>query len=172
MKTKQSILSHLRTSFCALVILGASLTLPSAQASPPLPISGTYSLCSVIISEDQVGPNTIITYSVTDSFADAELTGIERHVIHPDGSITFQGSGILVATDSCGTVNYTWTGTSDVYTREESGQFVGTQGTGCFAGAYLTGTFHGFLNAVHEGCDVAGDNISYSGQIVFAPPLP
>jgi hypothetical protein len=126
-------LSHLRTSFCALAIAGASLTLPSAEADPPLiPAIGSYSPCFQKISEQQVGQNTIITYSVTASttgtFTGSLVEGTERDVIHPDGSITFNGSALFVHASECGTVEFTYTGTGNQNTHEESGHFVGNRG--------------------------------------------
>jgi hypothetical protein len=167
-------LSHLRTSFCALAIAGASLALPSAEADPPMiPAIGTYSPCFHKISEQQVGPNRIIIYNVTaettGTFTGSLIDGYERDVIHPDGSITFNGTATFVHQSECGTVEFTYTGTGNFNTHEESGHFVGNQGTGCLAGIYSVGTFEGVLDATRDGCDVAGDNVSYSGQVVFTP---
>src|SRR5215471_3941573 len=171
-------LSHLRTIFCALAVTGAWLTLPSTKGDPPVfPASGTYSPCFVQIGETQhAGPNMIKIYSVTadafGTFYGSLVDGTERDVIHPDGSITFQGSATFISAYSCGTVQFSYTGTGNIYTHEESGHFVGTEGTGCLAGIHSVGTFHGYLNANREGCDVAGDNVSYDGQVVFAPRVP
>jgi hypothetical protein len=167
-------LSHLRTSFCALAILGALLTLPTAKGDPPLPAGGTYSPCFVQIGETQhAGPNLIKIYSVTadavGTFYGSLVDGTERDVIHPDGSITFEGSATFVSAYSCGTVQFRYSGRGNINNHEETGHFVGNQGTGCLAGIYSVGTFHGYLNATREGCDVAGDNVSYDGQVVFAP---
>ena len=167
-------LSHPRRSFCALAIVGASFTLPTAQAGTPFPASGTYSPCFVEIGESQqVGQNTIKTYSVsaptTGTFIGSLIEGTERDVIHPDGSITFDGSAIFVSAYSCGTLVFSYTGKGNVNTHQESGHFVGSQGTGCLAGIYSVGTFEGVLGAVRGGCDDAGDNVSYNGQYLFAP---
>ena len=179
MKTYSSLnqnrfLSHLRTGFCALAIIGVPLMLPSAKGDPPLPASGTYSPCFVQIGETQhAGPNLIKIYSVTaeafGTFYGSLVDGTERDVIHPDGSITFEGSATFVSAYACGTVQFRYSGRGNINTHEETGHFVGTQGTGCLAGIYSVGTFHGYLNATREGCDVAGDNVSYNGQVVFAP---
>jgi hypothetical protein len=166
-------LSHLREGFFALAITGASLTLPAAKGDP-LPAGGTYSPCFVQIGETQhAGSNLIKIYSVTadavGTFYGSLVDGTERDVIHPDGSITFEGSATFVSAYACGTVQFLYSGRGNIYTHEETGHFVGTQGTGCLAGIYSVGTFHGYLNATREGCDVAGDNVSYNGQVVFAP---
>jgi hypothetical protein len=165
-------LSHLRTSFCALAIAGASLALPSAEADPPLPASGTYSPCFVQLGDtQQAGPNMIKIYSVsaatTGTFYGSLIDGTERDVIHPDGSITFEGSATFISGYSCGTLQFSYTGQGNTNTHEESGHFVGSQGTGCLAGIYSVGTFHGYLNATRPGCDVAGDNVDYTGQYLF-----
>jgi hypothetical protein len=168
------LLSHLRRSFCALAIAGASSTLPSAEAGTPFPASGTYSPCFVQIGESQqVGQNTIKTYSVSapveGTFYGSLIEGTERDVIHPDGSVTFDGSAVFISAYSCGTLIFSYTGKGNINTHEESGHFVGSQGTGCLAGIYSVGTFHGYLGAVREGCDDAGDNVSYNGQYLLAP---
>ncbi len=169
------LLSHLRTSFCALAIVGASLTLPSAEADPPMiPAIGTFSPCFVQIGEtQQSGPNRIIIYNVTaetsGTFTRSLIDGYERDVIHPDGSITFTGTATFVHESGCGTAEFTYTGRGNFNTHEESGHFMGNQGTGCLAGIYTVGTFAGVLDATRAGCDVAGENVSYSGQVVFAP---
>src|SRR5207253_9348576 len=80
-------LSHLRTSFCALAIVGASLTLPSAEADRPATITGGFAPCFNFLSVEYFPPGSgpqdfrtaIITRNVT-----AEITG---HVIgQPDGT--------------------------------------------------------------------------------------
>ena len=101
-----SIIAYLRRCFCARAVVGASLTLPSAEAGKPEPANGNFSPCFNIINFRQAGPNTIITFSVTETFT-GTFTGsavlTERDVIHPDGSITFQGSGVYTDQSECGT---------------------------------------------------------------------
>ena len=73
-------LSHLRTIFCALAILGASLTFPSAEAgaSTPEPASGEFFPCFTYAGPPrQVGENVIITFNVTAA-ATGTFTG-SRH---------------------------------------------------------------------------------------------
>ena len=89
-------LSHLRTSFCALAFIGASLALPSAEAGPPVTITGGFFPCFTYAGPPrQVGENIIVTFNVTVD-ATGPLTGqgvgTELDVIHPDGSITLHGS--------------------------------------------------------------------------------
>ncbi len=46
MKNRNRLISHLRTSFCALVIIGVLSAFPSAEAGgPPLPASGEFFPC-------------------------------------------------------------------------------------------------------------------------------
>src|SRR5207244_10768991 len=94
-----------RTHLFALAMVASSLTLPSAQAGPPEPASGTFAPCFHITSVRQAGPNTIVTFSVTATLT-GTLTGsaifTERDVIHPDGSVTFQGSGVFTDQSGCG----------------------------------------------------------------------
>src|SRR5438105_15409219 len=62
---KGSIIAHLRRCFCALAVVGASLTLPNAEAGPPEPASGGFYPCFNFASPPtQAGPNTVITFSV------------------------------------------------------------------------------------------------------------
>src|SRR5437870_13863529 len=101
---RNRLLSHLRRSLCALAIIGAGLMLPSAEAGKPEPASGTFSPCFHITSVRQVGPDTIVTFSVTATLT-GTLTGsaifTERDVIHPADSVTFQGSGDFTDKPAC-----------------------------------------------------------------------
>jgi hypothetical protein len=66
MTNRNRLISHLRTSFCALAIAGAWLMLPSAEASPPQPGSGEFFPCFNYAGPPrQVGENLIITFNVT-----------------------------------------------------------------------------------------------------------
>ncbi len=179
-------LSHLRRSFWALAIAGASLTLPSAEADPPpATVEGTFSPCFNIISFQQAGPNTVITFHVTARVEGAFtgcLEGTERDVIHPDGYITFQGSAIFTSSVGTGTLQYTYTGEGNanpdetvhgLQPGEENAHFVAGQGSDDLAGVNVWGTFHGFLvpggeGCSGEGCYVAGAG-TYTGQYLSVP---
>ncbi len=168
---RNRLLSHLRTSFCALAIVGASLTLPSAEAGPPEPASGTFSPCFHITSVRQAGPDTIVTFSVTATLT-GTLTGsaifTERDVIHPDGSVTFQGSGVFTDQSGCGSFLATYTGTGSNVDGSESAHVVGGQGTGCYTGVHAEGTFQGNLVPSSGDCDVAGAG-TYNLEFQFSP---
>jgi hypothetical protein len=166
------ILSHLRTTFCALAIAGASLTLPSAEASgPPLLVSGQFFPCFTNTSFRQVGDNLIFTFNVggtgTGAFTGSLINGTEMDVVHPDGSITLQGS--LDFSGSLndgppGTLHFTYEGKGNFYTHHETLRGVGTQGTGGLAGVYANFTLEGDLVGTCAG-DFGGQGI-YTGQIL------
>lgn len=164
--------SHLRRCFCALAIAGASLTLPSVEAGTPGPASGGFNPCFNFAGPPtQAGPNTVITFSVTATFT-GTFTGsaiiTERDIIHPDGSITFHGSGVFTDQSDCGTFLFTYSGTGSAVNGSESAHFVGGRGTGCFAGLHTEGTFQGNLVGPSSQCAGAGVG-TYTGQILFAP---
>ncbi len=164
--------SHLRRYFCALAIAGASLTLPSVEAGTPGPASGGFNPCFNFAGPPtQAGPNTVITFSVTATFT-GTFTGsaiiTERDIIHPDGSITFHGSGVFTDQSDCGTFLFTYSGTGSTVNGSESAHFVGGRGTGCFDGLHTEGTFQGNLVGPSAQCAVAGAG-TYTGQILFAP---
>jgi hypothetical protein len=168
------LLSHLRTSFCALAIAGASLTLPSAEAGRPEPASGEFFPCFNFAGPPrQVGENLIIRFNVTGTGTGTltgSLDGTEMDVVHPDGSITLEGS--LVFTGSIGartgTLLFTYNGIGNINTGHENLRGVGRQGTGGLAGIYAQITLEGDLGAPSPGCAVSGAG-TYTGQILFAP---
>src|SRR5438046_2098226 len=104
MKNRNRLISHLRTSFCALVIVGALSTLPRAEAGTPQPASGGFFPCfNYAAPPRQVGDNLIITFNVTGTSTGTftgSFVGTEMQVVHSDGSINLHGS--LVLTGSIG----------------------------------------------------------------------
>jgi Protein of unknown function (DUF3224) len=170
---RNRILSHLRTSFCALTILGASLALPSAEGSgPPLPANGGFFPCFTYAGPPhQVGENVIITFNVTTTATGTltgTLDGTEMDVIHRDGSITLHGTALFTGSvnDRSGTLLFTYEGIGNAVTGHENLHFVGRQGTGNLAGVYVEGTAEGDLGAPNPGCDVSGAG-TYTGQVLF-----
>src|SRR6266513_1306973 len=148
MKNRNRLISHLRTSFCALVIVGALSTLPRTEAGPPQPARGEFFPCFNYAGPPrQVGENLIITFNIsgtsTGTFT-GSLAGTELDVVHRDGSITKQGSAVL------------------------TGSITGRPGTGTLAGVYVEETLEGDVGAPEPGCNFAGAG-TYSGQILFAP---
>ena len=167
-------LSHLRTSFWALAIAGASLTLPSAEAGTPRPASGGFFPCFNFAGPPrQVGENLIIRFNVTGTGTGTftgSLDGTELDVVHPDGSITLEGSLVftgLVGGNS-GTLLFTYNGIGNINTGHENLRAAGRQGTLGLAGVYAEITLEGDVGAPSPGCAVSGAG-TYTGQILSAP---
>jgi hypothetical protein len=169
-------LSHLRGSFCALAIVGTSLTLPSAEAGgPPLPASGEFSPCFTQTSARPVGENLIVTFDITgtgNGTLSGSFVGTEMDVVHRDGSVTLHGS--LVFTGSVngsptGALVFSYEGIGNFNTGHENLRGVGTQGTGGLTGVNVNITLEGDVlpPPPPPGCDgnFAGHG-NYSGQIL------
>jgi hypothetical protein len=175
MKNRNRLISHLRTIFCALAIIGVPLALPSAEASgPPLPAEGEFSVCFTYAAPPrQVGENVIIMFNIsgtqTGTFT-GSFVGTELDVVHRDGSITKQGSFVFTGsvTGRQGTGTVTYEGIGNAVTHHESLQVAVRQGTGGLAGVYATLTAEGDIGAPVPGCDLSGAG-TYTGQILFAP---
>ena len=168
-------LSHLRTIFCALAIIGVPLAFPSAEASgPPLPASGGFFPCFNYAGPPrQVGDNLIITFNVTGTSTGTfvgSFVGTEMQVVHRDGSINLHGSLVLTGqiNNNSGSLVFTYEGIGNAVTGHENLRFAARQGTGNLAGVYLEGTAEGDLGAPNPGCDVSGAG-TYNGHVVFAP---
>jgi hypothetical protein len=175
MKNRNRLISHLRTSFCALVIIGALSTLPSAEASgPPLPASGGFFPCfNLAGAPRQVGNNLIITFNVTGTITGTfvgSFVGTEMQVHHRDGSINIHGSFVFTGSvnGSSGTLLVTYEGIGNAGTHHENLQVVARQGTDGLAGVYANLTAEGDIGAPNPGCDLSGAG-TYTGQILFAP---
>jgi hypothetical protein len=175
MKNRNPLISHLRTSFCALVIVGALLTLPSAEASgPPLPANGEFFACFKYATPPrQVGENLIIMFNISGTLTDTftgSFVGTELDVVHRDGSITKHGSfvftGSVTGRQGTGTLQVTFEGTA--VNGHEVLQVAGTRGTDALAGVYTNLTAEGDVGAPEPGCNFSGAG-TYSGQVLFAP---
>src|SRR5439155_6130745 len=175
---RNRLLSHLRTSFCALTIAGASLTLPSAEAleprARPMPASGEFFPCFNFASPPrQVGDNLIITFNVsgpaTGTFTGSS-TGTELDVVHRDGSITLHGTLLFTGSINgrSGTLLLSYEGIGNAVTGHETLRFVGREGTGDLAGIYANVTAEGDVGAPSPGCYASGAG-NYTGQYLFAP---
>jgi hypothetical protein len=167
------LLSHLRTSFCALAIAGASLTLPSAEAGRPEPASGEFFPCFNYAGPPrQVGDNLIITFNVsgpaTGTFTGSSV-GTELDVVHRDGSITLHGTILFTGSVNgrSGTILLSYEGIGNAVTGHETLRFVGREGTGDLAGIYANVTAEGDVGAPEPGCDLSGAG-TYTGHVVFA----
>ncbi len=173
---KTNIIQQLRRAFFALTIVGALFTLPSAEAGPPVPVSGTFTSCAGVPTVTQVGPNLIITDDGIDTYTlatsapfDGTAVRTEHDVVFPDGSaatratIVFTGSvsgrsGTFVMTEAG---NVSASGVLNVH-------WVIDQGTGDLAGLHGNGTGCCVIPLDPDGCYVKV-MASYSGQIQFAP---
>jgi hypothetical protein len=166
------LLSHLRTTFCALAIVGASFTLPSAEAGTPGPISGGFFPCFTYAGPPrQVGENWIITFNVTTTATGSltgSLTGTELDVVHRDGSITLHGTALFTGSidGRAGTLLFTYDGIGNAATGHENLRFAGRQGTGDLVGVYIEGTAEGDVGAPNPGCDLSGAG-TYTGHVLF-----
>jgi hypothetical protein len=174
-------LSHLRTSFCALAIVGAVLTLPSSEASRrdpaagrPEPASGEFFPCFNYAGPPrQVGNNLIITFNVsgpaTGTFTGSSV-GTELDIVHADGSISLHGTLLFTGSINgrSGTLLLSYEGIGNAVTGHETLRFVGREGTGDLAGIYANVTAEGDVGAPEPGCDLSGAG-TYAGHVLFAP---
>ena len=171
---KTNINQQLRRVFFALTIVGALFTLPKAQASPPVPASGSGTQCENVTDFRQVGPNLIITNSFTSDFTGTftgTLVGTERDVIHPNGTVTIQSSGVFSGTVNDGTVNgrsgtCVFSVAVSLTRNGDPNHWVVDQGTGDLAGLSGQGTFP--VDAIEHGsgCPVPGSGF----DCVVCPP--
>src|SRR5690349_8487655 len=175
MKNRNRLISHLRTIFCALAIIGVPLAFSSAEASgPPLPANGEFFPCFNYAGlPRQVGDNLIITFNVTGTSTGTfvgSFVGTEMQVVHRDGSINLHGSLVLTGSigNNSGTLIFTYEGIGDAVTGHESLHGVGGHGTDGLAGVHVNLTLEGDVGAPNPGCDLSGAG-SYTGQILFAP---
>jgi len=174
--SRNRLLSHLHTSFCALAIAGTSLMLPSAEAGTPQAASGKFFPCFNFAGPPrQVGENLIITVNISGTSTGTfpgSVVGAELDVVHRDGSITLHGfivfTGSVTGRSGTGTILFSYEGIGNAVTGHENLRFVGRQGTGALAGAYAELTAEGDVGAPSPGCNVSGAG-TYSGQIVYAP---
>ena len=172
-------LTHLRTGFCALAIIGVPLVLPSSAADrpgretrTPEPASGEFFPCFTYAGPPrQVGENVIIRFNVnadvTGTLA-GSLVATELDIVHRDGSITLHGSGLFTGSVNgrSGTLLFTYEGIGNAVTGHETLHFVLTRGTGDLAGVYVQGPAEGDLGAPDPGCDVSGAG-TYTGNVLF-----
>jgi hypothetical protein len=173
---RNRLLPHLRTSFCALAIAGASLMLPSAEAGTPQAASGAFFHCfNYAAPPRQVGENLIVTFNISgmsNGTLTGSVTGTELDVVHRDGSITLEGSfvftGSVTGRSGTGTLHFSYEGIGNAATGHETLRFVGTQGTGALSGVYAEITAEGNVGAPKAGCALSAEG-TYNGQIVFAP---
>src|SRR5690242_5259057 len=96
---KTNLKEHLLTNLSALIVIAALFPLAKAKADPPASVHGYTNDCETLISEQHHGSNTTILLSISATFTgtfDGTWEGTERDVIHGDGSVMLQGSGVFV----------------------------------------------------------------------------
>jgi hypothetical protein len=173
-------LSHLRTIFCALAILGVPLAFPSSAADRPgraagrpEAASGEFFPCFNYAGPPrQVGENLIVMFNISGTSTgtlNGSSVGTEMDVVHPDGSITLHGAFVFTGSvdGRSGTMLFTYEGIGNAVTGHETLRFVGRQGTGDLAGIYANVTAEGDVGAPEPGCDLSGVG-TYTGHVVFA----
>lgn len=184
---KPKIKQQLRRGFFALAIVGALLTLPKAQAQP-IPATFNSTDCEHVISVQTVGRNTIITLEETGCFHgtfEGTWVGTERDVIHPNGTVTLQASGVFSGTVN-GRSGTCVTSSQVALTRNgDVTHWVVDQGTGDLAGLHGQGTNPTDAIEHGPGCPVSGFDcsvcppatgtcddsfdVNFTGQIDFSP---
>ena len=185
---KPNIKQQLRRGFFALAIVGALLTLPNAQAQP-VPAIFHSTDCERVISVQTVGRNTIITLSETICLHDGTFegggVGTERDVIHPNGTVSIQASGVFSGTVNGRSGTCVTSSTVALTRNGDVTHWVVDQGTGDLAGLHGQGTTQEVSESGHPGCPVSGFDctdcppatgtcddsfdLTWTGQIDFAP---
>jgi hypothetical protein len=165
---KTNIKQQLRRGFFALAIVGALLTLPKAQAQP-IPATFNSTDCEHVISVQTVGRNTIITLEETacvhGTFVGTAVA-TERDVIHPDGTVTLQVSGVFSGTVNGRSGTCVLSQVASLTPNGDVTHWVVDQGTGDLAGLSGQGTFQGDGIEHGPGCPVPGSGF----DCVVCPP--
>ena len=183
---KRRIKQHLRRGFFALAIVGALLTLPKAQAQP-IPATFNSTDCEHVISVQTVGRNTIITLEITACIHgtfEGTWVGTERDVIHPNGTVTIQLSGVFSGTVNGRSGTMVFSYQVSITRNGDVTHWVVNQGTGDLAGLSGQGTFQNDIEH-GPGCPGSGFDctdcppatgtcddsftLDWTGQIDFAP---
>jgi hypothetical protein len=174
-------LSHLRTGFCALAIIGVPLAFPSSAADrvgraagTREPASGEFFPCfNYAGPPHQVGENLIVTFNISGTVTrtlSGSAVGTELDVVHRDGSITLHGTLLFTGSVNgrSGTLLFTYNGIGNAVTGHETVHFVGRQGTDDLAGTYVNVTAEGDVGPPGPGCNLSGAG-TYTGHVIFAP---
>jgi Protein of unknown function (DUF3224) len=177
---RNRLLARLRTSFCALAIASASLTLPSAEGveprGRPQPASGEFFPCFNYAGPPrQVGENLIITFNISNWRTSTgtligSAEGTELDVVHRDGSITLHGTALFTGSVNgrSGTLLLNYEGIGNAVTGHETLHFTVGGGTGDLVGLHAELTAEGDIGAPSPGCDLSGAG-TYTGWVLFAP---
>jgi hypothetical protein len=184
---KQNINQHLRRAFFALAMVGALLTLPNAQAQP-VPATFLSTDCEHVISQESRGPDTIITLSETGCLHgtfEGTVVATERDVIHPNGTVTIQASGVFSGTVNGRSGTCVISSAVSLTPNGDETRWRVDQGTGDLAGLSGQGTTQEVSERGRPGCPVSGFDcvvcppatgacddsfvLNFTGQIDFAP---
>ena len=184
---KPNIKQQLRRGFFALAIIGALFTLPNAKARP-MPASGSTTDCEHVISQQIFGSDTITILEITVCFHgtfEGTWVGTERDVIHTNGTVTGQASGVFSGTVNGRSGTMVFSLEVSITRNGDVTHWVVDQGTGDLAGLHGQGTNP--VDAIENGpgCPVSGFDctdcppatgtcddsftLEYTGQIDFAP---
>ena len=165
---------RLRRTLFALVVISALFAVLKAQAEPPTSVHGYTNDCENLISEEHHGSNTIITLNISATFTgtfDGTWAGTERDVIHGDGSVMLQGSGVFSGFISgrSGTMIFSYR-VSISPDGTEVTQWTVDQGTGDLSGIRGRGiTPSDQEMGPTDDCAWDTFTVEYVGQIQFAP---
>lgn len=134
-----------RRVFAGAMVLAVSVASAPAQASPPEPASGSWSVTAITgFSLSQAGANLVIrqtTEGVVTGTLSGTFTDEISAVLHPNGKATAQGTLTCVCTvgDRSGAIKLVQVSTGDIPSQTLSGTATITGGIGDLAD--LRGTF-------------------------------
>src|SRR6266705_3378814 len=121
------------------------LMVPVATASTRTTASGSFTAGEPSnVQTRSTGGNTFISYDITFSLTSdisGTCAGSETGIVHPDGSLTLQGTCTFNGSigQKSGTTDLRFNGSGA--SASLSGHFVNTNGNGGLAGLHLRGTF-------------------------------
>ena len=139
------------------VVVGVAFGAVPAAATPPTPLSGSFTVVSTSITSTRTaGGNTFITLERVAALS-GTFTGTSTDtvllVMHRNGTTSIRGEGTCVCSveGRTGTFDYRFEG-GGTFPTSASGQFVVGHGTGGLEGLHGQGTFSGdFFVANVEG---------------------
>jgi hypothetical protein len=130
------------------VAAATAFTAVNASATPPSPVTGTFSVVSTTTTSTRTaGGNTFITLTRTAAVA-GTFTGTATDdvllVMHANGTTSLRGAGTCTCAieGRTGTFDYRFQG-SGIFPTSGSGHYVVTHGTGGLAGLHAQGPFSG-----------------------------
>jgi hypothetical protein len=136
-------------SFSVLVVaVVTALMAVNASATPPSPVTGTFSVVSTTTTSTRTaGGNTFITLTrtaaVSGTFTGTAIDEVLL-VMHANGTTSLRGAGTCTCAieGRTGTFDYRFQG-SGIFPTSGSGHYVVKHGTGGLAGLHAQGPFSG-----------------------------